>query len=167
MVRRQDPRAYVGAPAFERARYAWRMATDADPFDLQRFVAAQARVVADVEAELKAGAKTSHWMWFIFPQLKGLGRSSTALHFGLGSLEEAQAYWRHPVLGARLQQCCGWLMALPQGRTAVQVFGSIDALKLRSCLTLFERAAPDEPVFGQLLQRLYAGERDAATRALI
>jgi uncharacterized protein (DUF1810 family) len=142
-------------------------ATDADPFDLQRFVAAQARVCADVEAELKAGAKTSHWMWFVFPQLKGLGRSSTALHYGIGSLDEAQAYWRHPLLGARLKQCCAWLMALPQERTAAQVFGSIDTLKLRSCLTLFERAAPDEPVFGALLDRFYGGERDAATRALI
>jgi uncharacterized protein (DUF1810 family) len=142
-------------------------ATDADPFDLQRFVAAQVRVYADVEAELKAGAKTSHWMWFVFPQLKGLGRSSTALHYGIGSLEEAQAYWRHPLLGARLKQCCAWLMALPQERTAAQVFGSIDTLKLRSCLTLFERAAPDEPVFGALLDRFYGGERDAATRALI
>ena len=141
-------------------------ATDADPFDLQRFVAAQARVYTDVEAELKAGAKTSHWMWFVFPQLKGLGRSSTALHYGIGSLEEAQAYWRHPLLGARLRQCCAWLMALPQERTAAQVFGSIDTLKLRSCLTLFERAAPDEPVFGALLDRFYGGERDAATRAL-
>jgi uncharacterized protein (DUF1810 family) len=142
-------------------------ATDADPFHLQRFVAAQARVYADVEAELKAGAKTSHWMWFVFPQLKGLGRSSTALHYGIGSLEEAQAYWRHPLLGARLKQCCAWLTVLPRERTAVQVFGSIDVLKLRSCLTLFERAAPDEPVFGALLERFYGGERDAATLALI
>ena len=143
-------------------------ATDADPFDLQRFVAAQARVYAEVEAELKAGAKTSHWMWFVFPQLKGLGRSSTALHYGIGSLEEAQAYWRHPLLGARLQA----VLRLADGAAAraharVQVFGSIDALKLRSCLTLFERAAPDEPVFGALLDRFYGGERDAATRALI
>ena len=142
-------------------------ATDADPFDLQRFVAAQARVYADVEAELKAGAKTSHWMWFVFPQLKGLGRSSTALHYGIGSLEEAQAYWRHPLLGARLRQCCAWLMALPQERTAAQVFGSIDTLKLRSCLTLFERAAPDEPQFPALLERFYGGERDGATLALL
>ncbi|HVQ03529.1 MAG TPA: DUF1810 domain-containing protein [Burkholderiaceae bacterium] len=142
-------------------------ATDADPFDLQRFVAAQARVYTDVEAELKAGAKTSHWMWFVFPQLKGLGRSSTALHYGIGSLEEAQAYWRHPLLGARLRQCCAWLMALPQERTAAQVFGSIDTLKLRSCLTLFERAAPDEPQFPALLERFYGGERDGATLALL
>jgi uncharacterized protein (DUF1810 family) len=142
------------------------MTAETDPFDLQRFVEAQAGVYADVEAELKAGAKTSHWMWFVFPQLKGLGRSSTALHYGIGGLEEARAYWRHPVLGARLKQCCAWLMALPRERTAVQVFGSIDTLKLRSCLTLFERAAPDEPVFGALLDRFYDGERDAATRAL-
>ena len=142
-------------------------ATDADPFDLQRFVAAQARVYADVEAELKEGAKSSHWMWFVFPQLKGLGRSSTALHYGIGSLDEARAYWRHPLLGARLQQCCAWLMALPQERTAAQVFGSIDTLKLRSCLTLFERAAPDEPQFPALLERFYGGERDGATLALL
>jgi len=142
-------------------------ATDADPFDLQRFVAAQERVFADVEAELKVGAKTSHWMWFVFPQLKGLGRSATALHYGIGSLEEAQAYWRHPVLGARLKECGALLLALPPPRSAQQVMGSIDALKLKSCLTLFERAAPDEPLFGTLLERFYGGERDAATLALL
>ena len=139
---------------------------DADPFDLQRFVDAQARVYASVTAELGAGLKTSHWMWFVFPQLKGLGRSSTALHFGLGSLDEARAYWRHPVLGARLRQCCELLLAVPQERTALQVFGAIDALKLRSCLTLFERVAPEEPVFGRLLQRFYGGERDVATLSM-
>jgi uncharacterized protein (DUF1810 family) len=89
------------------------------------------------------------------------------LHFGLGSLDEARAYLRHPVLGARLLQCCALLLALPPGRSALQVLGSIDALKLRSCLTLFERAAPDEAVFGALLKRLYGGERDAATLALL
>ncbi|MCW5661682.1 MAG: DUF1810 domain-containing protein [Burkholderiaceae bacterium] len=141
--------------------------TDTDPFELQRFVDAQARVYADVTAELAAGSKTSHWMWFVFPQLKGLGRSSTALHFGLGSLDEARAYWRHPVLGARLRECCMLLQALPHGRSAAQVFGSIDVLKLKSCLTLFERAAPDEPLFAALLERFYGGARDAATLALL
>jgi uncharacterized protein (DUF1810 family) len=137
-----------------------------DRFDLQRFVNAQDRVWPDVQAELAAGAKTSHWMWFVFPQLAGLGRSGTARFYGIASLAEAQAYWAHPVLGARLKECCGLLMAL-QGRTARQVFGPIDALKLRSCLTLFERAAPDEPVFGRLLDKFYAGERDAATQQML
>jgi uncharacterized protein (DUF1810 family) len=141
--------------------------TDSDPFDLQRFVDAQSRVYANVTAELATGLKTSHWMWFVFPQLKGLGRSSTALHYGIGSIDEARAYWRHPLLGARLQECCALLLALPSGRSAAQVFGSIDVLKLKSCLTLFERAAPDETVFGALLDRFYGGQRDAATLALL
>jgi uncharacterized protein (DUF1810 family) len=140
--------------------------TTADPFDLQRFVAAQAPLYAQVTAELAAGAKTSHWMWFVFPQLKGLGRSGTARHFGLASLAEAQAYAQHTLLGARLCHCCGLLMAL-QGRSALQVFGSIDALKLRSCLTLFERAASHELLFGQLLDKYYNGERDPATLQLL
>jgi uncharacterized protein (DUF1810 family) len=138
----------------------------ADPFDLQRFVAAQAPLYAQVTAELAAGAKTSHWMWFVFPQLEGLGRSSTARHFGLASLAEAQAYAQHPLLGTRLRQCCGLLMAL-HDRSALQIFGPIDSLKLRSCLTLFERAAPHEPLFGQLLDRYCDGERDAATLQLL
>jgi uncharacterized protein (DUF1810 family) len=138
----------------------------ADPFDLQRFVDAQARVYTSVTAELAAGLKTSHWMWFVFPQLKGLGRSATALHYGIGSLDEARAYAAHPVLGARLRECCA-LLARSHGRSAQQIFGAIDALKLRSCLTLFERAAPDEALFGALLERFYGGERDAATLALL
>src|SRR5262245_11193055 len=137
-----------------------------DPFDLQRFVAAQEPVYAQVTAELAAGAKTSHWMWFVFPQLKGLGRSSTALHYGIASLDEARAYAQHPLLGARLRQCCQLLMGV-QGRSALQIFGSIDALKLRSCLTLFERAAPHEPLFAHLLAKYCGGERDAATLQLL
>jgi len=137
-----------------------------DPFDLQRFVTAQEPVYAQVTAELAAGAKTSHWMWFVFPQVKALGRSSTAQHYGIASLVEAQAYAFHPLLGARLRQCCSLLMRV-QGRSALQVFGSIDALKLRSCLTLFERAVPHEPLFGQLLHKYYDGERDAATLQLL
>jgi uncharacterized protein (DUF1810 family) len=140
---------------------------ETDVFDLQRFVDAQAHVYVSVTAELAAGSKASHWMWFVFPQLKGLGRSSTALHYGLGSLDEARAYWRHALLGARLRECCALLLALPPGRSALQVFGAIDVLKLKSCLTLFERAAPDEPLFGALLDRFYAGERDAATLGLL
>jgi len=143
------------------------MGTERDPFDLQRFVDAQASVYADVTVELAAAQKSSHWMWFVFPQLKRLGRSSTALHYGIDSLDEARAYWRHPVLGARLKQCCALLLAAPPERSAVQILGSTDALKLRSCLTLFERAAPDEAVFGRLLHRFYSGERDTATLALL
>ena len=141
-----------------------RLASDA--FDLQRFVAAQEPVYAQVIAQLAAGVKTSHWMWFVFPQLKALGRSSTALHYGIASLTEAQAYAQHPLLGARLRQC-GGLLAAVQGRSALQIFGPIDALKLRSCLTLFERAAPDEPLFGRLLDKYCHGERDAATLQLL
>ena len=137
-----------------------------DPFDLQRFVDAQADVYAQVTAELAAGAKTTHWMWFVFPQLRGLGRSSTARHYGIASLAEAQAYAQHALLGERLRHCCRLLLAV-QGRSALQIFGAIDALKLRSCLTLFERAAPAEPLFGQLLDKYCRGERDTATLQLL
>ncbi|HET7524598.1 MAG TPA: DUF1810 domain-containing protein, partial [Burkholderiaceae bacterium] len=130
--------------------------------DLQRFVAAQQPLYAQVTAELAAGAKTSHWMWFVFPQLKSLGRSGTALRYGIADLDEARAYAQHPLLGERLRQCCALLMGV-QGCSAQQIFGAIDTLKLRSCLTLFERAAPGEPLFAQLLAKYYGGERDAAT----
>jgi uncharacterized protein (DUF1810 family) len=143
------------------------MATAAsDPFSLERFVQAQAGVLTQVQAELAAGAKTSHWMWFIFPQLAALGRSATARHFGIASLAEAQAYWAHPLLGPRLKACAALLKPHRQ-LSAQQIFGGIDALKLRSCLTLFERAAPEEPLFGELLAQFYRGERDAATLQLL
>jgi uncharacterized protein (DUF1810 family) len=135
-----------------------------DPFDLQRFVDAQAGVWADVQAELAAGAKRSHWMWFVFPQLASLGRSATARHYGLASVDEARAYWAHPLLGPRLRACCEQLMAL-HGRSLHQVFGSPDDLKLRSCMTLFERAVPGEPLFAQVLERYCAGQRDPLTLA--
>jgi uncharacterized protein (DUF1810 family) len=133
-----------------------------EPFDLDRFVQAQAPVIGRVQAELAAGRKTSHWMWFVFPQLRSLGRSSTARHYGLASLDEARAYWRHPVLGPRLQHCTGLVLAVP-GRSAHEIFGSPDDLKFRSCCTLFERAAPEATVFAQALQRFYGGERDPLT----
>lgn len=136
---------------------------DSDPFDLQRFVSAQDRVWPEVTAELAAGAKTSHWMWFVFPQLKSLGRSGTARHYGIASLDEARAYARHPVLGARLRACCLQLQRL-RGRGAIDIVGAIDALKLRSCLTLFEQAVPDEPLFGLLLAQYCGGERDPLTQ---
>jgi uncharacterized protein (DUF1810 family) len=139
---------------------------DADPFDLQRFVTAQAPLYEQVKAELAAGLKTSHWMWFVFPQLKGLGRSSTARHYGIASLAEARAYARHPLLGNRLREC-GAILAALHARSALQIFGSVDAIKLRSCLTLFERADPDASVFAQLLARYYDGARDDATLHLL
>lgn len=135
-----------------------------DPHDLQRFVVAQNPVFDTVLAELAAGAKRSHWMWFVFPQLRGLGRSAMAQHYGIASLEEARAYWRHALLGPRLRQCCTRLAAL-QGRSAEAIFGPVDAMKLRSCLTLFEQAAPADALFGDLLRHCFAGRRDDATLA--
>jgi uncharacterized protein (DUF1810 family) len=133
---------------------------------LERFVVAQQPVFGTVLAELAGGQKCSHWMWFVFPQLRALGRSSTAKHFGLADRDEARAYWHHPLLGPRLQQCAALLLAL-QGRTAHQVFGSPDDLKLRSCMTLFERAAPEHADFGRVLDRYYGGQRDELTLALL
>lgn len=135
-------------------------------FQLQRFVDAQAPVYADVCAELTAGHKTSHWMWFVFPQLRELGRSETARLYGMASLAEAQAYWQHPVLGPRLRQCVAALLA-HRGRSALQILGSPDDLKLRSSLTLFAQAAPQEPLFTQALEQFYDGKPDPKTLALL
>lgn len=137
----------------------------ADPYDLERFVAAQAPVYARVTEELRRGAKASHWMWFVFPQRQGLGYSAMAQRYGIGSLAEARAYWQHPVLGPRLKACVELVLAV-EGRSARQIFGSPDDLKLRSSLTLFEQVAPQEPLFGQALDRYFDGERDARTLAL-
>jgi uncharacterized protein (DUF1810 family) len=135
-----------------------------DPYDLQRFVTAQEAggTYARVLAELRAGRKTSHWMWFVFPQIAGLGYSPVSQMYAITSLEEARAYMTHPVLGARLIECATILTSLT-GRTAEQVFGDVDALKLRSCVTLFRRAAPEEPVFGQVLDQYFGGLPDSAT----
>jgi uncharacterized protein (DUF1810 family) len=135
-------------------------------FDLQRFVDAQAPVFDAVLAELAAGRKRSHWMWFVFPQLAGLGRSAMARHYALSGLEEARAYLAHPLLGARLRQCCALLEALPRP-DAHAVFGAPDDLKLHSCLTLFARAAPAEPLFARCLALYFGGREDAATLALL
>lgn len=137
----------------------------ADPHNLERFVQAQNPVYAQVCAELAAGLKTSHWMWFVFPQLKGLGRSAMAQHFGIASRAEAQAYWHHALLGARLKECVELVLAV-EGRTALQIFGSPDDLKFHSSLTLFAQAAPDEPVFQRALTRYFDGESDARTLEL-
>lgn len=137
-----------------------------DPHHLQRFMDAQNPVYQDVLAELAAGEKTSHWMWFVFPQHKGLGRSAMAQHYGIASLEEAQAYWRHPVLGNRLRECVELVVAV-HGKTALQIFGSPDDLKFRSSLTLFSLLEPDEPVFKRALAKYFGGIGDSRTLELL
>jgi uncharacterized protein (DUF1810 family) len=135
-----------------------------DPSELQRFVDAQdsGGTYEQALAELRAGSKRSHWMWFVFPQVAGLGRSPTAQHFAVSGLDEARAYLAHPVLGPRLVEAARALTELP-GRDADRVLGPVDAVKLRSSMTLFAAADPDEPVFAQVLDQYFAGERDEAT----
>ena len=134
---------------------------------LDRFLKAQASVYSEVVRELRASRKTSHWMWLIFPQLKGLGRTSTAQFYGIESRAEALAYWQHPVLGARLKECAELVLAVPGGATAHGVLGTPDDLKLRSCMTLFAAVAPEASVFREVLERFYAGEADEATVKLL
>ena len=136
-----------------------------EPFDLERFVSAQAPVYATALAELTAGEKRSHWMWFIFPQLRGLGSSATATHYGIGSLDEARAYLDHPLLGPRLLECTNAVLAV-SGRSLHAIFGSPDDMKFRSSMTLFEVAAPGGP-FSAALDRFCAAERDPRTLALL
>lgn len=138
----------------------------ADDHDLQRFVQAQAHVYDDVCAELAAGRKTSHWMWYVFPQVAGLGSSAMAQTYAIGSLAEAQAYHAHPVLGLRLRECLDAVLAV-QGRSAHEIFGSPDDLKFRSSLTLFEQAAPENTLFRQGLERYFGGEADPATLKIL
>ena len=135
-----------------------------DRFDLERFVDAQDQggTYAAALAELRAGRKTSHWMWFVFPQIAGLGQSPISRRFAIASLDEARAYLSHPVLGARLIECATTLTGLAT-QSAEQIFGGIDALKLRSSMTLFARADPDEVVFAQVLDQYFDGEADEAT----
>jgi uncharacterized protein (DUF1810 family) len=133
-----------------------------DPFRLQRFVEAQDPVYERVTRELRAGRKSTHWMWFVFPQLRGLGWSPTAHVYGIDSVAEARAYLRHPVLGPRLAHCVQLLLD-NEGRTAEQIFGFPDCVKFRSCLTLFAAAAQDAQVFTDALVRFYGGERDPLT----
>ena len=139
-----------------------------DAFDLERFVAAQEADGSYDRAvdELRAGFKSSHWMWFVFPQIKGLGQSPISRRYAISSLTEAAAFLDHPVLGPRLRECAQILSAL-KGRSADQVFGSLDAMKLRSSMTLFHRAAPDDPLFGRVLTRFFDGIPDHATDALL
>jgi uncharacterized protein (DUF1810 family) len=133
-----------------------------DPFDLQRFVTAQEPVYDTVLAELRAGRKRTHWIWFVFPQLRGLGRSATADRFGIASLAEARAYLEHPVLGPRLRECVRLLQRVER-RSAEEIFGFPDVLKVRSSMTLFARAADDDADFAAVLERFYDGEQDPAT----
>jgi uncharacterized protein (DUF1810 family) len=137
-----------------------------DSFALDRFVQAQGPVYDEVLAELRAGRKRTHWMWFVFPQLAGLGRSATAQYYAIASLAQAQAYLAHPVLGPRLRECSALVLGAPE-HDVHRIFGSPDDLKFRSCMTLFQRAAPDEPVFGQCLERFFGGVPDQQTLALL
>lgn len=133
---------------------------------LDEFVAAQDPVFPAVLAELRAGRKRTHWMWFVFPQLAALGRSATAKLYGLGGLAEARAYFAHPVLGPRLVECTRLVNAV-EGRTAHEIFGSPDDLKFHSCVTLFHHAAPTEEAFVEALRKYHGGVEDAATAQLL
>ena len=140
------------------------------PFDLDRFVAAQdaGGTYDRALAELRAGRKTTHWMWFVFPQIAGLGQSAMARRYAIASLDEARAYLRHPVLGARLRAAVDALLAQPASAQAIDVLGGIDTMKLRSCLTLFARAAAaGDDLFERALARFFDGAADAATDALL
>jgi uncharacterized protein (DUF1810 family) len=134
--------------------------------DLQRFLDAQAPVYGQVLQELEEGEKRSHWMWFVFPQLAGLGSSPTSRHYSIENLAHARAFLTHPVLGARLRQCVQLLNG-HEGLTAEQIFGFPDYLKLHSCLTLFHVAAPDNPAFSRALEKYYDARGDEATIRLL
>lgn len=136
-----------------------------DDDDLQRFVAAQAKVYDRALAELTAGQKSSHWMWFVFPQLAGLGRSPTAQRYSIASLEEARAYLHHPLLGERLVECTNAVLRV-DGRTAEGIFGYPDCLKFCSCMTLFDRVAPQD-VFARAIGKYCGGERDPLTSRML
>ncbi|MDQ3205968.1 MAG: DUF1810 domain-containing protein [Pseudomonadota bacterium] len=136
-----------------------------DPHDLRRFVVAQKGVHAQAMEEIRGGRKASHWMWFVFPQLQGLGQSAMSRHFGIAGVQEANAYLAHPLLGARLRE--GALAVLDARAPVKDIFGPVDAVKLRSCVTLFEAVAPAEPELRRLLAEKLDGRRDPQTLALI
>jgi uncharacterized protein (DUF1810 family) len=138
----------------------------AQVFDLDRFVRAQEPVIAQVRAELRAGRKSTHWMWFVFPQLVGLGFSQNAQFYGIASLDEARDYLAHVLLGPRLVECTALVNAV-RGRTAHDIFGSPDDMKFRSSMTLFALAGPDEPAFGTALERYFEGGKDRRTLELL
>lgn len=132
-----------------------------DAYNLERFVMAQDRVYDEVLSEIRAGKKMSHWMWFIFPQIRGLGRSPVSVEYAISSRDEAHAYLQHAVLGPRLKECTRLVLAV-EGRSAREIFGSPDDMKFRSCMTLFEEVAPDE-IFQLALQKYFGGEPDRLT----
>lgn len=133
-----------------------------DPFDLHRFLDAQHDSYEGATRELRAGRKRGHWMWWVFPQVAGLGASANSVRYAVSGLDEARAYLAHPALGARLRECAQILLDLP-GRDAAAVVGGIDAVKLRSSMTLFAAADPDDPAFGAVLEEFFGGERDGET----
>jgi uncharacterized protein (DUF1810 family) len=139
-----------------------------DPYQLQRFVDAQDQYgeYARATSELRSGRKTSHWMWYVFPQMRGLGQSPQSHEYGIISLAEARAYLQHPVLGPRLLECTQLLLSV-EARSAGQILGSVDAMKLRSCMTLFGRAAPEEATFRQVLEKYFQGLEDEKTVELL
>lgn len=137
-----------------------------DPHDLARFLSAQAADFERALAEIRGGQKRTHWMWYIFPQLAGLGSSATARHYAIKSLDEARAYLAHPVLGQRLRRCCEALLGV-QDRSAHEIFGTPDDLKLRSSMTLFARAADCESLFERVLDRYFQGQADPKTLELL
>ncbi len=137
-----------------------------DPYDLMRFLSAQEPVFDRVLAELRSGQKRSHWMWFIFPQIAGLGNSPTSRYYAIQSLEEARAYLNHPILGPRLVQCAEILLGI-EGRSASEIFDFPDDLKLRSFMTLFDRVMDSPSVFSRVLEKYYGGKQDEATLKIL
>lgn len=138
----------------------------ADPFDLERFVSAQEGVYGGALAELRSGRKRTHWMWFVFPQIDGLGHSPISKHYAIKSLAEARAYLDHPVLGPRLRECAEAVLAV-QGHSAAELFGYPDDLKLKSSMTLFAQVAERGSAFGRVLEKYFGGEQDANTLRLL
>ena len=136
--------------------------SDRDPYNLKRFVLAQDTIYPQVVSELRSGMKTSHWMWFIFPQIRGLGRSPVSIEYAISSCEEAAAYLHHPVLGPRLKECARLVLDV-EGRSAQEIFGSPDDMKFRSSMTLFAKVSPDDDIFARALQQYFGGAPDQLT----
>ena len=137
-----------------------------DPYNLQRFVDAQQGIYDQARSEISRGQKTSHWMWFIFPQSRGLGQSPMAVRYAIASLSEAEAYLQHPLLGQRLRECCELLLTT-EGKSISEIMGSPDDLKLKSSMTLFSRSIPDNQVFLAILEKYFSGEPDDLTLKLL
>jgi len=135
---------------------------DRDPYNLERFSSAQQAIYPQVVSELRAGYKTSHWMWFVFPQIRGLGRSPISLEYAISSRQEAAAYLQHPILGPRLKECTQLVLDV-ENRSAEEIFGSPDDLKFRSSMTLFAQVSPDDDIFARALQQYFHGVQDQLT----